>query len=282
MSDDTSRAGDDAFPDRDPFGDTGDDTSADRDESIAVPDGPMRTGPDIGPVLEDDDGETRPPGLTRVRRTGQGRRRLVGALALLLGTVGSVLSVVAALSSIVVGFGAGDNVDRLMAPIEANVDRLEVRVDQTDDLIAPSGAAAGSRAELEARVDGLVDLSTAASQAFATVDDHPLYGRLPVNIDELGESLAAFEQEATTIETELESAGTSGLTAQNARVMAEGLNTMQSSFSIVEDQIEAASGSQTSWTRLGSFAGFVLSLWSLWAQTWLARHGWRSVRGLDP
>lgn len=282
MSDDTSRAGDDEFPDRDPLGDTGDDTSADRDESIAVPDGPTRTGPDIGPVLEDDDGETRPPGLTRVRRTGQGRRRLVGALALLLGTIGSVLSVVAALSWIVVGFGAGDNVDRLMAPIEANVDRLEVRVDQTDDLIAPSGATAGGRAELEARVDGLVDLSTAASQAFATVDDHPVYGRLPVNIDELGESLAALEQEATTIETVLASAGTSGLTAQNARVMAEGLNTMQSSFSLVEDQIEAASASQTSWTRLGSLVGFVLSLWSLWAQTWLARHGWRGVRGLDP
>lgn len=278
MSDDPSREGDEEFPDRDPF-DDGDDSSVDREQPVTVPDGPIRTGPEQ--VLEGDDGETRRPGLRRVKRPGQAGRRLLGMLALLLGLIGSALSLVGAFSSVAVGFGASDNAERLVAPIEANVDRLEVRVDQTDDLLSPSGVTAGGRAELQARVDGLVDLATAASQAFATIEDHPVYGRLPVNTDGLGESLANMEEGAKTTEAELDSAGTSGLTAQNAQVMGDQLNTMQSSFSTIQDQTEVADGSLTNWTRLGSLAGFVVSLWSLWAQTWLARRGWRGLRALD-
>jgi hypothetical protein len=282
MSDGSPRTDEDEFPDRDPFDDAGEGSFPEKDESIVVPDGPIRTGPDVGPVLEGDDGETRPPGLTQVKRPGRGRRRVVGVLALLLGSIGSALSLVAAFSSVAVGFDAGDTADRLMAPIESTVDRLDVRVDQIDDLMVPFGATTEDRAELAARVDGMVDLTTAASQAFTTIEDHPVYGRLPVNIDELGESLAAFDEGATTIEAELDSAGPSGLTAQNAEVMAERVNSMQGSFSTVQDQVEAADSSLTSWTRLGSFSGFVVSFWSLWAQTWLVRRGWRGLRGLDP
>ncbi len=282
MSDDSPRTDEEGVPDRDPYDSAGDGSSDEKDESIVVPDGPMRTGPDIGPVLEGDDGETHPPGLKRAKLGGRVWPRLAGIMAVLLGLIGSALSLVAAFSSVAGGFGAGDNADRLVVPIETTVDRLEVRVDQVDDLVTPSGATAGSRAELEARVDGLVDLATAASQAFATIDNHPVYGRLPVNIDELGESLAALDEGAMTIEVELESAETSGLTARNAQVMGEQINIMQGSFSTVQDHVDAAEGSLTNWTRLGALAGFFASLWSLWAQTWLARRGWRGLRGLDP
>ncbi len=282
MSDDSTRIGEGEFPDRDPFGGAGEGSLPDKDESIVVPDGPMRTGPDTGPVLEGDDGETHPPGLKGARRGGRVWPRLAGITAVLLGLIGSALSLVAAFSSVAVGFGAGDNADRLVAPIEATVDRLEVRVDEVDDLVTPSGATAGSRAELEARVDGLVDLTMAASQAFTTVENHPVYGRLPVNIDELGESLAALVEGAMNIEVELDSADTSELTARNAQVMGDQINTMQGSFSTVQEHLDAAEGSLTSWIRLGSLAGFFASLWSLWAQTWLARRGWRGLRGLDP
>jgi hypothetical protein len=282
MSDDSPRTDDDEFPDRDPFGDAGEGSSDGKDESIVVPDGPMRTGPDTGPVLEGDDGETHPPGLKRAKRGGRIGPRLVGITAVLLGLIGSALSMVAAFASVAVGFGAGDGADRLVAPIEITVNRLEIRVDQVDDLVTPSGATAGSQAELEARVDGLVDLATAASQAFATIDDHPVYGRLPVNIDELGESLATLDEGAMTVEVEMESADTSGLAARNVQVMSEQLNTMQGSFSTVQAHVDAADGSLTSWIRLGSLTGFFASLWSLWAQTWLARRGWRGLRGLNP
>lgn len=213
---------------------------------------------------------------TEDRATGGAGRRLVGLLALILGIGGSVLAVLLAGVMIRVGFTASDTTDRAMEPVVAAFDRLDERVDQTDDLVDPEGIDPDEMGELSARIDGLVDVATGAHQGFEAIDDDPLYGLLPAELSTLRGELADFEDSATTIDDAMGSSST--VSPATAKRISDELDGMQSRMSDVRSMINDATTSLRRWLRFGSFLGFLGSLLILWGQVSLSRRGWRGSR----
>lgn len=228
-----------------------------------------------GSILTED-AET--PAVAR-RSSGVGRR-LFGLLAFVLGVVGSLAMVLLAVLTVRFGFGASDAVDRALAPVESAFDRMESRIDQTDDLVDRDGIDGARVAELRARVDGLVDVSSGARQGFEAIEDHPIYSLLPAELSNLDESLAQFQESADGIESLLGSA-TAGrdVPATTADKVADEIDEMQARVSGVRSQITDAASSLRTWIRFGSFLGFLGALWGLWGQVSLAKRGWRRLRG---
>lgn len=228
-------------------------------------------------ILEGADNETTVPPTLVVRRGAGVGVRLAGMLAAALGLLGCILSFALLAVCIRSGFSAGSVAETTAEPLAAAVDRLETRIDQTDDLIDRDGVSGSDLGELQARLDGLADTATSASQAFSAIDDHVLYRWLPIDKSELSSSLADFEQGAD------ESAGIAitadSLNPTQAGRIGDRINTMQTSVSGTSDLIGSTVNSLKNWIRLSALGGFFLSLWSLWAQVSLMKRGWRGVRG---
>lgn len=203
-------------------------------------------------------------------------RRLVGTVATVLGLVGVVVSVVLAVLGLRLLFTASSVADRAMSPIEAAFDRLEQRIDETDDLIDRQGVDAADGPELRARVDGLVDVASLANRGFETIDGHPLYRFLPADLAPLGESLASFEESAVAVDEQMGPGGSVRATA--ATRMADQIDGMQGRVTEARDRLDGATSSLRSWLRLGGLIGFLMALWGLWAQWSLVRRGWRGFR----
>jgi hypothetical protein len=200
-------------------------------------------------------------------------------MALLLGLVGILIVLVFALASIRFGFTASDTVDRAMEPIEFSFDRLETRIDETDDLVGPDGIDPDRIDELQARVDGMVDVSTAAHQGFESVEDHPVYGLLPAEISDLGAMLAEFEASANTIDSRLGSASNGQQLSDPAvQAVSDELDDMQSRVSGGRELFGDARSSLRRWIRLGAFLGLLGALWGLWGQISLTKRGFRGLR----
>ncbi len=231
-------------------------------------------------VLEGVDGDTVvPPALIKRKRGGLGGR-LAGVLAAVLGILGCLLSFALLAVSIRFGFAATDVAETTAEPLIAAVDRLETRIDQTDDLIDRDGVDGSEFSELQARIDGLSDTASSASQAFSAVDDHVLYRWLPVDKSELSASLAEFQQGAD--ESVAVALSADSLTATEASRIGDRIDAMQSRVSDAGDLIESTVNSLKNWIRLSALGGFLLSLWSLWAQVSLMKRGWRGMRGSQP
>ena len=234
-------------------------------------------GDDSRTILEDVDGETTiPPTLVR-KRGGALGSRLAGILAAALGLVGCLLSFALLAITIRFGFTASTVAETTAEPLVAAVDRLETRIDQADDLIDRDGVSGSEFSELQARIDGLADTATSASQAFSAIDDHVLYRWLPIDKTELSSSLDQFRQGAD------ESVGIAvnadSLTSAQAGRIGDRINEMQRSVSGTADLIESTVDSLKNWIRLSALVGFFGSLWSLWAQISLMKRGWRGMRG---
>ncbi len=227
-------------------------------------------------VLEDADDTVVPPVL--VQRRGAGfAGRLAGVAATALGFVGCLLSFALLAISIRFGFIASDVAESTAEPLVAAVDRLETRIDQTDDLVDRDGVFEADFDVLRARIDGLADTATSATQAFAVIDDHVLYRWLPIDKSELSSSLTAFKQGADeAVGITLNEAS---LNPAQAGRIGDRINTMQTAVSGTGDLVESTVDSLTNWIRLSALAGFFLSLWSLWAQSSLMKRGWHGVRG---
>ncbi len=238
-------------------------------ETPAESDGPTKASTGGSPEAEIE--ATKTGGSTS---SGGVRRRLVGGLALLLGTVGAALAILVAVLMIRFGFGATSTVDSVVGRIDSAVERLDVRIDETDDLI---GSADGV-GELEARTDGLLDVAVGAKQSFDTIEEHPLYGRLPVDLSGLGTILNEFEETSRRIESTV-GASDGALDAAAEEKVSEQLNTMQARVSEVDDEIDDAARSLKRWLGFTALIGFVTSGWGLWGQVSLARRGWRGLRG---
>ncbi len=207
---------------------------------------------------------------------GGPRRRLIGLLAMVAGIVGTLLAVIMAAISIRAGFTASDTVDRAMQPVVVAFDRLDDRIDQTDDLVSDNGIDPDRLGELGARVDGLVDVSSGAHQGFEAVDDHPLYRLLPAELSKLSEALAGFEESAVTIDDALGESTTVSPAA--TKRISDELNAMQARVSEVRLLRSDAATSLRRWVRFGALLAFIGSLWVLWGQITLARRGWRGFR----
>lgn len=253
------------------------------DDDVEVPvdgDGSGNDGDGKGKsrtILEGVEGDTTVPPTLVVRRGAGIGARLAGVAAAVLGLIGCLLSFALLAVSIRSGFTAGSVADTTAEPLAAAVDRLETRIDQTDDLIDRDGVSGSEFSELQARLDGLTDTATSASQAFAAIDEHVLYRWLPIDKSELSSSLAGFRQGAEE-SVRIAQAVDSLSPAQAARI-ADRINTMQTSVSGTGDLVESTADSLTNWIRLSGLGGFFASLWSLWAQTSLMKRGWRGMRG---
>lgn len=269
-------------------GRTDDDLAGDRIELANAGDGEVRgkgdhddTGDDgdkeSRPILEGAEGDTTVPPALVVRQGAGVGARLAGVLAAALGLVGCLLSFALLAVSIRSGFSASSVAETTAEPLAAAVDRLETRIDQTDDLIDRDGVSGSEFSELRARLDGLADTATSASQAFAAIDDHVLYRWLPIDKSELSSSLADFEEGAAeSVDIALPA---DSLSPTQAARIGDRINTMQTSVSGTGDLIESTVDSLKNWIRLSALGGFFLSLWSLWAQISLMKRGWRGMRG---
>lgn len=232
-----------------------------------------------GPV-GGDLGESSPDGIGGP--TPDRPSRFVGLLALLLGVIGVLVMAIFAIASIRIGFAASDTVDRAMEPVESAIDRMEARIDESDDLVNRSGIDSSRVDELQARVDGLVDVSTGAHQGFEAVDDHPVYRWLPAALSTLGDELAGFESSAERIDSLLgSSSGGQTVAASAVSGIADELDDMQARVSGLRAMITDAESSLRRWIRLGSFLGLIGSLWGLWGQISLAKRGWKGFRGRE-
>ncbi|MDH3303280.1 MAG: hypothetical protein OES24_22480 [Acidimicrobiia bacterium] len=228
-------------------------------------------------VLEGADGATTVPPTLVVRRGAGVGSRLAGMLAAALGLIGCLLSFVLLAICIRFGFSASSVAETTAEPLAAAVDRLETRIDQTDDLIDRDGVSGSDFRELRARLDGLADSATSASQAFSAIDDHVLYRWLPIDKSELSSSLNDFKQGAD--ESNGVALAVDSLSPAQAARIGDRINDMQTSVSGTGDLIESTVDSLKNWIRLSALGGFVLSLWSLWAQISLMKRGWRGIRG---
>ena len=207
---------------------------------------------------------------------GGPRRRLGGLLAMVLGLLGVLLALVIGFLSLQLLFGASGRVDEAMEPVGTAFDRLEERIDQADDLIDRRGIDTEQVGELRARVDGLVDVSTSASQSFAAVQDHPIYGLLPADLSGLGDHLDDFSASAAVID---ESLGTSPtVRPAAAAAMADEIDGMQGRVTEARGTIDDAASSLRSWLRIAGLLGFVIALWGVWSQLVFLRRGWRGFR----
>ncbi len=210
---------------------------------------------------------------------GGPRRRLGGLLALALGLLGVVLALVLGFLALRLLFGASGRVDDAMEPIGVAFDRLEERIDQADDLIDRRGIDTDQVEVLQARVDGLVDVSTAAQQSFDSVEDHPIYGLLPADLSGLGDHLADFGASASAIEESLGSSPT--VRPAVAASMADEIDGMQSRVTGARETIDDAASSLRSWLRIAGLVGFLIALWMLWSQVVFLRRGWRGFRNRE-
>lgn len=204
-------------------------------------------------------------------------RRVFGLLALLLGAIGVVLSLVLIAMSVRLLFTASGTAERLMEPVASTYDRLEDRIDETDDLIDRDGMEGARVAELQARVDGLVDVTNAAERGFDAVDSHPVYRYLPIDLSPLGSTLDDFEAAAEDIDGSLGSSN--DVRPSVAASIADEVNDMQSRVSDARPRLQEATDSLRGGLRLGGLIGFLGGLWGLWGQAVLARRGLRGLLG---
>lgn len=220
--------------------------------------------------------------------TGRGdgggfRRRLAGILALMLGVVGMVLAVVFAFLVLRAGFGATGVVDDLIEPVDRAIDRLETRIDQTDDAVDRDGMETEAVSRLAARSEGLLDMAASANDIFSAVEDHAIYRYLPADLSDLSASLASFEASATTVNEAVSDLGDGeSLDGAGAGILADELDSMQTKVGDTRDAVDEAGRSLRRWIRLGSLGGFLASIWGLWSQFCLARRGIRGLRGQQP
>lgn len=248
-----------------------DDQATDADE--AAPD--LDLGPD-SPTLDLD--EVPPPAAASP--AGTVRRRLIGFLALVLGAVGVLASVVLAFLVLRTGFGASSAVDSLLDPVAATIERVDTRIDQADDAIDRGGVPSEGMPELRARSEGLLDVSGSAADLFTTVSDHPVYQWLPADLAPLTSALEGFTTGSSRVEEVVAATPDGdGLTSADAAIVADELDTLQAAVTDVGEAFNSAERSLRRWIRIGALFGFLASLWLCWAQFSLARRGLRAVRG---
>ncbi|MEM9133706.1 MAG: hypothetical protein AAF962_15220 [Actinomycetota bacterium] len=207
-------------------------------------------------------------------------KRGLGLLALVLGAIGVAASIVIGVLVVWAGIRASSTVERLTEPLLENVDRIDARIDQADDAVDRDGIAADRMPELVARAEGLTDVTTAAQELAENLEEHPVYGWLPADLDPLLDIVDDFAGRAATVQELVESnEDDRPLPASVATEVTEEINSLQDEVDQVGDTIEGAADSLRRWIRIGSVIGLLLSIWSGWAQYCLARRGLRGLRG---
>ena len=190
--------------------------------------------------------------------------RAGGVVALVLGVIGSLLSIAALVLSILFTVGANNAVDGVEERIIQPIDRLTEQIDETS--AAVSDAAEG---EVEARLASLSDQAASAEDALDAITEHPLYANVPVDVGELEDRLGSVTERAG----EFDGFEVEGLSDDDREEIAESLTELAEPLDDIEGPVERVADSLRFWIRISGLGFVLLSLWALWAQIALARHG---------
>ena len=190
--------------------------------------------------------------------------RAGGVVALVLGGIGSLLAIAALVLSILFTVGANNAVDGVEERIIQPIDRLTEQIDETS--AALSDAAEG---EFEARLASLSDQAASAEDALDAITEHPLYANVPVDIGELEDRLGSVTERAG----EFDGFKVEGLSDDDREEIAELLTEFAEPLDDIEGPVERVADSLRFWIRISGLGFVLLSLWALWAQLALARHG---------
>ena len=190
--------------------------------------------------------------------------RAGGVVALVLGGIGSLLAIAALVLSILFIVGANNAVDGVEERIIQPIDRLTEQIDETS--AALSDAAEG---EVEARLASLSDQAASAEDALDAITEHPLYANVPVDIGELEDRLGSVTERAG----EFDGFEVEGLSDDDREEIAESLTELAEPLDDIEGPVERVADSLRFWIRISGLGFVLLSLWAVWAQLALARHG---------
>ena len=190
--------------------------------------------------------------------------RAGGVVALVLGMIGSLLAIAALVLSILFTVGANNAVDSVEERIIQPVDRLTEQIDETSAAVA--NAAEG---EVEARLASLSDQAASAEDALDAITEHPLYANVPVDIGELEDRLESVTERAG----EFDGFEVEGLSDDDREEIAESLTELAEPLDDIEGPVERVADSLRFWIRISGLGFVLLSLWAVWAQLALARHG---------
>ncbi len=205
-----------------------------------------RWGVEIGPRTDEADGDT----------TGGVVKRSAGILAMGLGALGLVLSVLGGLWSVRLLTGASGFVDDLTVGVDASLERVSDRL---------AFAAQGEDPEvIQQRLGAVQDGFAAAALAADGIDAHPLVSLLPVDVE--GLEIAA-----------------ASVFVDDAREDAAGvLADTASSLAAAERRLDDFASSLRTWTRIAALLLVLMAVWSAWAQYHLVGWGWRAWRTNPP
>ena len=198
-----------------------------------------------------------------MKEVGKGSRRR-GTLALILGTIGALLAIAVLVLSILFTVGANNAVDSVEERIIQPVDRLTEQIDETSAAVA--NAAEG---EVEARLASLIDQAASAEEALDAITEHPLYANVPVDIGDLEDRLGSVTERAG----EFDGFEVEGLSDDDREEIAESLTELAEPLDDIEGPVERVADSLRFWIRISGLGFVLLSLWAVWAQLALARHG---------
>ena len=190
--------------------------------------------------------------------------RAGGVVALVLGGIGSLLAIAALVLSILFIVGANNAVDGVEERIIQPIDRLTEQIDETS--AALSDAAEG---EVEARLASLSDQAASAEDALDAITEHPLYANVPVDIGELEDRLGSVTERAG----EFDGFEVEVLSDDDREEIAESLTELAEPLDDIEGPVERVADSLRFWIRISGLGFVLLSLWAVWAQLALARHG---------
>ena len=176
----------------------------------------------------------------------KGLRKLIGALAITLGLLGAIASIIGITLAVRAGLQAQDRVEDITSAITEPLSSAQER--------AAEVAANQTAIDGELRSEVISDRIETARSEISQIDEHPVYGWLPIDKDRLTDSL---DDSSTVTE--------SRLTTQSAGRLGETLGEAQES-------VDDFSSSLRFWIRLASIAGIAFGLWALLGQ--LALMGW--------
>lgn len=207
-----------------------------------------------------------------VVETSRKTNRLGGFVAVAFGVAGMLLAAAAAVVAILFTSGANSTVDDVVERITDPVERLDQRVTEATAAI---DSADGS--ELDARITGIVDQTSAVRGGIDTVTEHPLYAALPIDTDPFGATVDSIEDHGAS----LVSSTTVDLTEDGRGEIADELDKISGALTDVDATVEDLAGSLRFWIRLSGLAFLLLSLWGFVAQLSLVQWG-RKLSSTSP
>lgn len=183
-------------------------------------------------------------------------KRTAGILAMALGVVGMILSVLAGLWAVRMVSSPGGFTDDLTLGVEASLERARDRL--------AFAAQADDPEIVQQRLGAVQDGFAAAASAAKSLELHPLVSLLPVDVE--GLEIAA-----------------GSVFVDDARDDPGGvLDETATNLAAAQQRLDDFVDSLRAWVLFAALVMVLVALWSVWAQYHLAGWGWRAWRTNPP